>query len=65
MTLGVEAISSWLDEYPKEIPNRISKDFVIEGIKLILENNSVCFNDTHYLQTKRYCHGYEGRSNLR
>ena len=50
--LGVEAISFWLNKYPKELPNRISKDFVIDGIKLILENNSFCFNDAHYLQTK-------------
>ena len=50
--LGVEAISFWLNKYPKALPNRISKDFVIDGIKLILENNSFCFNDAHYPQTK-------------
>ena len=50
--LGIEAISFWLNKYPKELPNRISKEFVLDGIKLILENNSFCFNDSYFLQTK-------------
>ena len=29
----------------------------MEGIKLILENNSFCFNDTYFLQTKRTAMG--------
>lgn len=50
--LGIEAISFWLNKYPKELPNRISKEFVLDGIRLILENNSFCFNDSYFLQTK-------------
>ena len=50
--LGLTAISFWLNKYPNELPNRIRKDFILEGIKLILENNSFCFNDTYFLQTK-------------
>ena len=50
--LGIEAISFWLNKYRKELPNRISKEFVLDGIKLILENNSFCFNDSYFLQTK-------------
>ena len=50
--LGINAISFWLNKYPKELSNRISKDFILEGIKLILENNSFCFNDIYFLQTK-------------
>ena len=49
---GIEAISFWLNKYPKVLPNRISKKFVLDGIKLILENNSFCFNDSYFLQTK-------------
>ena len=50
--LGLKTISFWLNKYPKELPKRISKDFILEGIKLILENNSFCFNNTYFLQTK-------------
>ena len=35
-----------------QIPNRISKKFILNGIKLILENNNLCLNDTYYLQVK-------------
>ena len=35
-----------------QIPNRISKKFILNGIKLILENNNFCLNDTYYLQVK-------------
>ena len=38
--LGLEAIEFWLSKYPDELPNRISKEFILDGIKLILENNS-------------------------
>ena len=50
--LGLEAIDFWINKYPDELPNRISKEFIINSIKLILENNSFCFNDTYFLQTK-------------
>ena len=50
--LGLEAIDFWINKYPDELPNRISKKFIINSIKLILENNSFCFNDTYFLQTK-------------
>ena len=43
--LGLEAIKFWLDKYPDELPGRISKDFVLQSIKYILESNSFCFND--------------------
>ena len=50
--LGLEAIDFWINKYPDELPNSISKEFIINSIKLILENNSFCFNDTYFLQTK-------------
>ena len=33
-------------------PKRISKEFVLEDIKVILENNTFQFNDEYYIQTK-------------
>ena len=50
--LGLEAIKFWLHTYPDELPSRISKDFVLQSIKFILDNNSFCFNDLFFLQTK-------------
>ena len=51
--LGLEAIEFWINEYPDGLPNRISKEFIINSIKLILENNSLCFNDIYnFLRTK-------------
>ena len=39
-------------KHPNELPTRISKNFILAGIKFILENNYFCFNDTHFLQIK-------------
>ena len=50
--LGLEAIAFWLNKYPTELPSRISNDFVLDGMKLILENNNFCINDAYFLQTK-------------
>ena len=50
--LGLEAIAFWINKYPSEFPSRISNEFVLEGIKIILENNSFHFNDSYFLQTK-------------
>ena len=49
--LGKEAIEYWLRKFPQELPTRISVEFLLEGIKFILENNYFCFNDTYFLQT--------------
>ena len=50
--LGIEAIQFWLEKYPEELPSRIDKNFILEGIKFILENNYFCFNDQYILQKK-------------
>ena len=50
--LGLKAIEFWMDKYPSKFPSRISNEFVLEGIKIILENNSFHFNDNYFLQTK-------------
>ena len=50
--LGLEAIAFWINKYPGECPSRISNEFVLEGIKIILENNSFHFNDAYFIQTK-------------
>ena len=50
--LGLEAIAFWINKYPGEFPSRISHEFVLEGIKIILENKSFHFNDDYFIQTK-------------
>ena len=51
-TLGIEAISYWIDKYKHEIPTRFSKDFIIDSLRFILENNTFQFNNEFYRQTK-------------
>ena len=36
--LGLEAIKFWLEKHPNLIHKRFSKEFILEGIKVILEN---------------------------
>ena len=50
--LGLEAIKYWIEKYPNTLNSRFSKEFIIDGIKFILENNIFCFNDTFYRQEK-------------
>ena len=49
---GIEAINYWLDKYPQEIQNIFNKEFILEGIELILKNNSFYFDGTFYRQIK-------------
>ena len=41
--LGLEAIKFWLEKHPNLIHKRFSKEFIFEGIKVILENNNFMF----------------------
>ena len=50
--LGLEAIKYWIEKYPNTLNSRFSKEFILDGIKFILENNIFCFNDTFYRQEK-------------
>ena len=51
-TFCIATVLSRIRDYPKELPTRISKNFILEGIKFILENNYFCFNDTYFVQIK-------------
>ena len=50
--LGIEAINNWLTKYPELIHERFSKEFILESIKIILENNNFYFNDKMYTQVR-------------
>ena len=49
-SLGLEAIEYWLHQYPESLHPRMSKEFIRDSIKVILENNSFCFGTRHFLQ---------------
>ena len=40
----------WLDSFPNELPVRIDRKFIIEGLQFVLENNYFLFNETAYRQ---------------
>jgi hypothetical protein len=47
--LGIEAVQFWLTRIPRE-SKRISNEFILNGIQLILENNTFHFNGKNYRQ---------------
>ena len=49
--LGKQAISFWIDKHPDTLHQRLNKNFIIEGIEIILNNNSFQFNNINYIQT--------------
>lgn len=51
-TLGLEAINYWIDRHPNTLNTRFSKEFILEGLKLVLENNHFHFDEEFFLQTK-------------
>lgn len=50
--LGIEAIKYWLEKHPEVINQRFPKEFIIEGLQVILENNTFFFDKQCFLQTK-------------
>ena len=50
--LGYEAISFWLDKDPGLIHERFNKNFILEGLKIVLENNNFSFNEMFFNQIK-------------
>ena len=50
--LGIKAISHWIDKHYSSIDKRFSKEFIIDSIKIILENNTFNLGDRTFLQIK-------------
>ena len=42
----------WQRNFPHDCPARFPKEFILEGIEIILNNNTFRFNGKHYHQTK-------------
>lgn len=49
-TSGVEAVSHWIDRHPNIFNARFSKECILEGLKLVLENNHFYVDEEFYLQ---------------
>jgi hypothetical protein len=48
--LGYQSLEFWFDKMDNVLPSRFDKRFILDGIKLILENNYFTFEDSIYLQ---------------
>ena len=48
--LGVEAISYYFDKYRDKIPTRFTKEFILESLLFVLENNNFLFDGVLYHQ---------------
>ena len=44
--------NSGLKKYPNLINDRFTQNFILEALKIVLNNNTFSFDDKHYLQTK-------------
>ena len=49
---GLEAIEYWLDKFPESLHPRFPKEFVLESVKFILENNNLNFDNEYFNQIK-------------
>ena len=49
---GLEAIEYWLDKFPESLHRRFPKEFVLESVKFILENNNLNFDNEYFNQIK-------------
>ena len=50
--LGIEAVKYWIDQHPEILHDRFERDFVLEGLRIILQNNTFNFGKKHLLQIK-------------
>ena len=48
--LGLEAISYYVDKLRELIPNRFTKEFILESVNFVLSNNNFFFDGTCYHQ---------------
>lgn len=48
--LGYEAIKYWVDKYRDDIPEKFSKQFILDSLRVILQNNFFSFEDNIYVQ---------------
>ena len=47
---GVKAIEYWLEQFPQSVQGRFSSKFIVEALKLTLDNNICYFDGEYYRQ---------------
>ena len=62
---GLEAIEYWLDKFPESLHPRFSKEFLLESVKFISENNNLNFDNEYFQPNQSYGNGYHICPNLR
>ena len=50
--LGLQAVSFWYDKHKDHLPKLVSKEMILEGLRVVLENNVFKFGDKWFLQKK-------------
>ena len=50
--LGIEAVKIWVEKYLNLLHDRFPQEFAIQDLKLVLENNTLNFGNSHFIQTK-------------
>lgn len=50
--LGIKAVSYRINKHPEILQDRFTKEFILEGFHIILQNNTFAFGKNHYLQVK-------------
>ncbi|XP_062579660.1 uncharacterized protein LOC134241640 [Saccostrea cucullata] len=50
--LGIKAVKYWIDRYPNLLQDRFEQEFILEGLRIILQNNTFAFGIEHFIQTK-------------
>ena len=48
--LGIDAIDYWIQHHRDKIPERFTRDFIIDSILFILQNNNFGFDKCHFHQ---------------
>ena len=48
--LGRKGLLYWLEKHQHLLPNKMPKEFIIEAVDIILQNNTFQFGDNHYKQ---------------
>ena len=49
---GLEAVDYWLTKHSNIFKSRFSKDFILDGIQSIVENNTISFNNINFKQNR-------------
>lgn len=47
---GRNAVAFWVEKHRDQIAQRFSLNFILEGLNIVLQNNTFHFNDKYYLQ---------------